>query len=319
MPTIRRGGVGFADDDLEGVEQELLRLGPYRVDELRSIPSVLERVQLLTDAEVDDPSTMTSEAIEEIVSFCEHHDINGREAAALVTMGRKEVKEKRGLWQNILLNLRNYEESDPEAAQEGMIPIAEIHVPRVQGCECKYKQEHGTSKKVGLKLKIRGLGGGGGKEARITLSNAVTSPSCGQVTIPGKYQITPWINPDSRSRIDLVTFTEFKPESVGVRPIPGDRSHLCGEGVSTRLAELKRTGAAFETHRIEIPGAVFTPSQGVEEDRELTLAVYDLLEVKSHFVEGFSYDWKILGAASYLRFFEDSRSHVHFWRWDLLP
>lgn len=319
MPTTRFRGVGFADDDVEGAERVLLQPGQYQVDVLRSIPSVLERVRLLTERDVSDPSTMTSEHVAEIVGFCRHHDINADEAAALGTARPHEAKEKRGLWQSILLNLRNYEEGDPEAVQEGRIPIAEIHVPGVAGCECKYKQQAGTSQKVGLTLKIRGLGGGGGREAKVTFSNEVASPRCGQVTIPGKYQVTPWTNTDYGSRIDLVTFTEFKPESVGLRAIPMDRSHLCSPGVSARLAELRRTtGAVFETHPMEVPGSILTPSQSVEKTRELTLSVDNLLEVKSQFIEGFSYEWKILGAANYVRFFENSRSHVHFWGWDVL-
>jgi hypothetical protein len=266
-----------------------------------------------------DTDTPTGDAAREILEFALHHDINRNEAAALTTPGAHSVEAQRGLWQNILLNLRNYQEGDPEPVQHGEIPIAEIHVPAVEGCECKYVMRAGSAKKVGLTARIRGVAGGAGREAKVLFSNTLSSPRCGQVTIPGSYPVTPWFNPDTRSRIDLVKFMEFRPESLGLRDIPPYRAHPCAPGVADELAALEHTpGAVYATHRIDIPKSRVTPSQSVEHTRELTLTLDGLLEVKSQFTKGFSYEWTIVGAANYLRYFEDGRSHAHFWRWDML-
>jgi hypothetical protein len=315
MPTTRTREVRFADD-LEGMEQLIPQLASCDLDVLGSIPNVFERVRLLTEQDRDDPRAMTSEEISEVLAFCQYHDINAAEAAALATASPHEVREKRGFWQRILLLLRNYDEGDPERPQAGPIPIAEIHVPGVAGCECKYVQETETSQKLGLTLKIRGVGCGGGKEAVVKFASEIVSPVCGQITIPGKYQVTPWTNPDYGSRIDFVTFTEFEADSLGLHAIPPYRSHLCSQGISASLAELRAKNAEYKTHTIEIPGGTLSPLQKVETTRELKLVFDNILEITSRFDKGFAYGWKIMGPANYLRFYENKRSNVQFWNWE---
>jgi hypothetical protein len=318
MPTTRFSGAGLAGgDDLGEDAPAIHELGEYQAEAQSRIPSVLERIRTLVDPNNVDPTRLSNLDAQETLAFCVHHDINADQAAQLTARGSHRVEAKRGLWQNILLNLRNYEEGDPESPRKGRIPIAEIHVPAVAGCECTYTQDSSASAKVGLTVKICGVGGGGGQEAKVTFSHAVTSPACGQVTIPGTYQVTPWTNPDYGSRIDLVSFVDFLPDSVGLRAIPAEREHPCSPGVSAQLAKLSRkAGDVFETHPLGIPGGVLTPSQRVETTRELTLTLDGIIEMKSQFTKGFAYAWKILGPAEYLRFFESGRSHVHFWCWD---
>src|SRR2546425_9954254 len=100
-------------------EVAIQELGGYQAEAQSRIPSVLERVRTLVDPNKVDPTRLSSLDAHEILTFCLHHDINPEQAAQLTAPGSHEVEAKRGLWQKILLILRNYEEGDPDPPRKG--------------------------------------------------------------------------------------------------------------------------------------------------------------------------------------------------------
>jgi hypothetical protein len=261
------GDIAFADDvtsyELPPAGKIIRRGGAYEVENPWIIPPLPKLLLHLADAGVDflDPDAAGLVPRDEVVAFCLYHGIQIEQALRLARGGHSyKVLIKQGLLQDIWLNLRLFQEGDPLLAEIGVpIPVAELHSPPVEGCESAYEVLAEHSGSAGLRLRVRGLGAGGGLSAKLKFRDRLwTEAACGQITIPGDIEVVPWNNPDSGERIEVVSITNIREGAWSLVDIPIGRLHLCSDSFDDRLehfreAERKgwlREGADFFQHTV---------------------------------------------------------------------
>jgi hypothetical protein len=79
---------------------------------------------------------------------------------------------------------------------ESLVSIAEIHIPKVEGCTVKFEQTYSESTDYSISVKVLGLGGGANKSKKIAYGRLVETneeiknPECTKILIPAtiKYE-----------------------------------------------------------------------------------------------------------------------------------
>ena len=321
---VLRGG---ATAVLPPVTRQPGRGGRYEIDDVQPIPSLPERLELLADtgADLDDDVAAALVPEREVVAFCVHQQIELEQALALLRGEEPySVLIRKGLLQNILLNVRGYQEGDPIFAEVGVpLPVAELHSPPVTGCTSSYEVSAEHVRSAGLDVGIRGVGAGAGISARLRFEDRLfTTGACGQVTIPGTVKIVPWVNPDTGRTLHVVSVSDISAGEWSLTEIPADRLHLCGARYDEILSSCTeqarrgwmRAGRDFFRHEIAVAGGI-EHKRALQHAREFSITLGRAVEMHSRFSSEYTYAYVVAGRADYVGFFEHPRSEAFFWAW----
>ena len=312
---------------LPPVQRTLRRGGGFEIDDLQVIPSLPQRLELL-DA---DGADLLDEAVaafvpeQEVIAFCANRQLELDQVLALLRRDEPySVLIRKGLLQNILLNIRGYQEGDPSVVDFGVpLPVAELHSPPLAGCSSSYTVAAGHVRDAALHVGIRGVGAGSGISATLRFEDRLfTTGQCGQITIPGTVSITPWVNPDTGHTFFVVSVGDISAGEWSLTEIPADRLHLCGARYEEILSSCTeqarrgwmRAGRDYFRHEIAVAGGI-EHKRALQHAREFSITLGRAVEMHSRFSSEYTYAYVVAGRADYVGFFEHPRSEAFFWAW----
>ena len=188
------------------------KIGPNALIEPSPEPGIFEKIESITDAiEKGDNIGELAEAmpVKVISDFIHQTDLPWSESFHHVDCGHMpyELYLREGRLRSLIDRLRQIQVID-STIEDGKIPIAEIHCPKVDGCKAFYSQKTSSKNDSFLGLKIAGFGGGSGRSCKIGMGYRIPAvKECLYVLAPIKVRVDACTGP--RGNFNRITILEI--------------------------------------------------------------------------------------------------------------
>ena len=197
---------------------------------------------------------------------------------------------------------------------ERYVPIAEVHCPKIVGCEAYFIQKTENQKDFSLGVKILGFGGGSGKSRSFGIGYTINAKAgCRYVRIPVKFKIEE-CQTRSKEKFFKGNVTTLG-DGVKVSPIPKDEDQC-----EKNTEEVKKLGwkndpyllsqvpEGFSTNRWVAQGSKTEWDWGI--DSPIQLGVKGTVEV----MKRFEYKYILTGLHDYSGYIP-SDTFAYCWNW----
>lgn len=162
-------------------EIEAKQTGPIALSELKHEPGFIE----MMERSMKDPALVSLISFEDVIYFTTQTKLTRlvEDMMPAFAFNTPQIINKIRDWLRGYKILRKYE-------IEKYLPIAEVHCPKIGGCEAYFIQETTNQTDFYLGVKILGFGGGSGKSRSFGIGYEIPAKAgCRYVLVPVKFKI----------------------------------------------------------------------------------------------------------------------------------
>lgn len=197
----------------DGFDASLVQESPYQHQQhsTEDSPGLFHRLRAINDPEIlTTPFAELLFSRADYLDFCEYHRCQIEDVQRLRMGTEYSLVIRDGALKRLWLWCTGYTKLGGQVVKGQRIPIGEVHLPNLAGCQCKYTETFESKHDIGFDVKLAGAGAGHKRSALVRTTDSFTlSPAeCIVLTVAVDYELTTWVDRITKASIHLINIGE---------------------------------------------------------------------------------------------------------------